>query len=415
MTEKTVFLILQSPMKRKSPSSLSPEIELLILSARKDWDHSIVERIKGLTAKSPDWNIIADWSRRMGLQPLMHRHLEESELRPLVPKEIRDIFRQSYLRSALKNAAFYEETRSILQEAEKSGLSILLLKGIYLAKWVYGDIALRPMSDIDILCRKEDLSAFSAILERCGFKQKIDEQARNLEGFEVIGHHMLPFFKGIFKIELHWRAFPNEYSSANIALSLEAETFEWESLYPRKLSPTCQILHLCWHLHHHLHYGSEMVLYWFADIHEYILSEGGNIEWDRIHDLAPGPDEWNSILDILGMMETFWNTPLPASIKTHNVISRSDFEKMIEEFCLDRLARKNYIHAISRHLRRTKLVGRGKNRWRLIWRLVFPNKAMMLMRAPKAKSPLFLLYVYRIGGFISKSVISLGTNLFKRS
>ena len=50
----------------------------------------------------------------------------------------------------------YAQIDRIFLAAQEAGIPIVPLKGAFLAKCVYRDIALRPMCDIDLMCRVED-------------------------------------------------------------------------------------------------------------------------------------------------------------------------------------------------------------------------------------------------------------------
>ena len=58
---------------------------------------------------------------------------------------------QVYLASAHRNLRLFGELRQILRAFNAAGLSVIPLKGACLAEMIYGNIALRPMVDVDLL------------------------------------------------------------------------------------------------------------------------------------------------------------------------------------------------------------------------------------------------------------------------
>jgi hypothetical protein len=63
----------------------------------------------------------------------------------------------------------YRQLKEILIEFNKNNIPVILLKGAHLAQFVYGNIALRLMSDIDLLVKKEDLGCACAIIIKYGY------------------------------------------------------------------------------------------------------------------------------------------------------------------------------------------------------------------------------------------------------
>jgi len=77
------------------------------------------------------------------------------------------------LKTVFRNVIFLQERDNLAVIFKKAGIPVMALKGIYLLENVYKDIGARPMSDIDIMIKKEDiLNAHDALL-KAGYKTSI--------------------------------------------------------------------------------------------------------------------------------------------------------------------------------------------------------------------------------------------------
>jgi Uncharacterised nucleotidyltransferase len=62
-----------------------------------------------------------------------------------------------YCATAIRNTLLYRELEALLRALRTLGAPVIALKGAALADTVYQDRALRPMSDVDLMVRKEQL------------------------------------------------------------------------------------------------------------------------------------------------------------------------------------------------------------------------------------------------------------------
>ena len=93
----------------------------------------------------------------------------------------------------------------------EEGIKIMLLKGSHLAQFVYENVGLRPMVDIDIMVKKEDLHKAEVLLFQMGYDyiqmyQIAQKQDSFIEQKKRSHHHLalLSNPKGIKNLEVHW-------------------------------------------------------------------------------------------------------------------------------------------------------------------------------------------------------------------
>ena len=70
---------------------------------------------------------------------------------------------------AAQNIVLLDALSRIIQALQEAGVSPLILKGAALAETVYPNISMRPMADIDILVREEEIETVSACVTVLGY------------------------------------------------------------------------------------------------------------------------------------------------------------------------------------------------------------------------------------------------------
>lgn len=139
-----------------------------------------------LTPTGPiDWALLHEQARDHGLLTLLHESLIASGV--AVPEFFREAAIAQWA-SAHLLAAGLESTLDAL-----NGVPVMPLKGPMLAEALYGDPALRPSNDLDLLVRKEDFSHAEALLLNQGFEAEEDTD----------DYHRV-FQRGNLTVELHY-------------------------------------------------------------------------------------------------------------------------------------------------------------------------------------------------------------------
>lgn len=153
--------------------------------------------LRGVPA--PVWEEVVRLAAYHGVAPLLFRRLQPLAGEIHLPDKILATLRSLYLDSMVRNLRLYGRLRDLLLALRSDGVEVLLLKGAYLAQAVYGDIALRPMADVDILIREESLPRAEQRLLRmgCAPSEENDKYARTDRHFA----YLLP--DGDW-VELHW-------------------------------------------------------------------------------------------------------------------------------------------------------------------------------------------------------------------
>lgn len=128
-----------------------------------------VEAAREILRRPLDWDRLTAFSVREGVAAGVYANLRRDPLAGLVPPDRLRRFRGYYVSNAARNLHHFATLGEILAAAERKGIRIGVLKGPQVAVEAYGDPALRPMGDLDLLVRPEDLAGAAAILAEGGF------------------------------------------------------------------------------------------------------------------------------------------------------------------------------------------------------------------------------------------------------
>jgi hypothetical protein len=386
-----------SQMIKDITSILSPEESLLILAARLNLDEDTEVNIEKIIGEKIDWAKVKSLSHRLGISPLLYRHLSRDKFSAQIPGDVHSFFKKRYLQESMKNLRIYGQLIQILKSMNEADIPAIPLKGTFLAKWIYEDIALRPMSDIDILCRKKDLPAVQEKLTDLGYNQKAIYRSKLHEKLAAksMGSCHLPVFSrpDSFGVEIHFRLFSKTSENA------EEISGVWEKSIPAKmdgnsifiLSPEDQLLYLAFHLFIHIKgTDRDVPLYWFCDINEWIVKNNDSIDWNLFCKKAESTGIGVQAGAILNLIKNNWNSPVPDTVlprltgQTEDISLKDIFRRRNE----------NYLRTLARQIR-LELNAVGWKSWTLLMaRYAFPSRKYLSARY-KPNNP-YMIYIYYI-------------------
>ena len=389
---------------------LNPEIELILLSSRLE--PSSFAKAEAIIKGGLDWSIATARADRFGVSSLLYRQLSQKKFSKLMPLETVETLRGGYTKTSMRNLLIYSQLDRLTSIFHQKKIPLILLKGAYMAKNLYGDIGLRPMQDLDIMCRREDRMAAEKILSDLGYRQlAFGFEATPKTPFDDTTFYPSPGKKKDVHIDLHVDPFSRLRLNPALAGSI------WESALPLSpdnpqlfsLSPEYQLLHLCHHLHKHIA-TENIMLYWLSDIDETIKKYQGQIKWDIFVSIASDIGIVEEVRDVLHLVEKHWESPLPREL-WKGYKKKGDMPNLIEmmerQLCKriwEATIAKNYLSIVKRSVE----VDGWKDRLFYLYRQAIPSRECMINRhSPKTELHLLFLYLlrpFRIGGRIMKSL-----------
>ena len=253
------------------------------------------------------------------LFPLVAGNLQDA--RPEIPHRQRLTGTLRY--AWTKNQRLFGQVLPLLRSLHGADVSTLLLKGAALTEFYRAQGGVRPMADVDILIRPENLSRAVALLRTEGFTADQPVTPKQLEDLQRFRHELtLRNATGEF-IDLHWHLLAD-------TRHLDAEDFFWRDAVPcrlagwegRTLHPADQLLHTCLH---GAQWNEISPVRWLADAA--ILIRAG-MDWPRLEEQARRLERVQPVRETILFLDQL-TVDLPTAVVAHwRKVKITPFEKL---------------------------------------------------------------------------------------
>ncbi|MDZ4132324.1 MAG: nucleotidyltransferase family protein, partial [Dethiobacteria bacterium] len=248
--------------------------KLLLGYLRREEESVKLSRLRAYA--TADWEALLEVAKSHGSGPILYDALKNYAAQLTLSAAELESLRGSYYAAAARNMRLYRQLLDTVALFNRSGLEVILLKGAHLAEAVYGNIALRSMSDVDLLVRQGDLKKVHQLLVSDGYSFAHDDVLSNTK-------HLAPYRndKGVY-LEIHFHIADPPYADrikidqmwnrarADRFQGVDVLTLSHEDLY----------LHLC--LHSALQHGFEMGLVSCLDIAAFIEHCSEDTDWELL-------------------------------------------------------------------------------------------------------------------------------------
>jgi hypothetical protein len=147
--------------------AVEPFFPLLALCARSRAHLAQAALLRQHAQTLQQWDGLPAQAEAHGLVPLLYTHLQAAGI--AIPPAIKQQLLGYYMQHAHATSVRTQVLTDILTCYQAAGIEALVLKGAALAQMVYPQPVLRPMRDIDILVRAEEVYRAYALLPQIGF------------------------------------------------------------------------------------------------------------------------------------------------------------------------------------------------------------------------------------------------------
>ncbi len=290
------------------------------IAAASEFVHHVL--VKGIKGMQPDleqtvlptvpseWDLVTEIATSYRVAPLLYQELKDQSI---VPTTVRMALQREYLGVARRNLFLFHELNKVLEHLNEAGIQTLVLKGAALAETIYGNIALRPMGDIDLLVSPEDAARALDSLADAGYVPGTEPQ----HGMALVYENEVALHKpGMesYLLEIHWALFDSPFYQ-----QMPLDWF-WQtrqvvetptgSFY--KLSPSAEVLYLCGHLA--LHHAHEPVMLWLNDLAMILEHQQEKIDWSVFLEQT---EAYHLVLAVRKTLETLlvdWEAAVPLNV-----------------------------------------------------------------------------------------------------
>lgn len=345
------------------------------------------ERLAAIAGEqSFDWKSFQRLADRHGLTSILYRNLAP---RPeLVPAAIFDSLRQSYESNVRKSLLLARELMRVLECAGRLGIELIPYKGISLAETWYGDVALRPVGDIDVFVRAKDAIRMKNGVRELGYllRHEIPKagEARYIDsGYEFTFDS--PAGKNV--LELQWQLQPRFYAADYDIEGLFARAAVTKVAGQGVRTLSAEDLLLVLSIHAAKHVWERLI--WLCDIAQILRHHALN--WEFIRREAHGLGVSRILHVTFLLTNRFIGTDIPSAIAA-DVRSDGEAQEFAEEISRSVIVGVNYEEQKIFYFRlMMRLRERPSDRLRFLTRLVFtpgPGE-WQSMPLPPALSPLY--------------------------
>lgn len=264
-----------------------------------------------IAAGDLNWTALTELAAASRAAPLLYDALCEQKD---APPKILDALRAAHDSTLRYNMYLFVELRRALRRLQEQGVPVIVLKGAALAQVVYGNPALRPMRDLDLLVPQESFVRVKDTLLALGYTlPRVETQSGAALAFES----EMMFSKAtplLCQVEVHWNLIDSPFYQKNLTTDWFWETslpFAIDNVSAQMLGPEAQILHLCAHLLLH-HGGSDLL--WHNDVVQVIRFYDSRIGWDELLTRGEALGLGLALRTILRAVVDEWGAPIPIHI-----------------------------------------------------------------------------------------------------
>jgi hypothetical protein len=230
-----------------------------------------------------EWERLAVLAGEEGMQSLVLKHMAASDLLPVMPEHVSKSLLAAYSGAWIRNRRLRGQLARIIQTLGACGIEVMPVKGVVLAERCYGELALRPITDLDLLMHPTDVPEIGRILVGLGYKALYGED--NPHDFYGLVYHTVAYYGGDNElIELHWElANLPAYLPRLRAYDLwrRAQPIQFAGQSVLALESGDELRYLCFH-YAAQHHTARLI--WLVDIAELVRTLPEEWDWKTFVD-----------------------------------------------------------------------------------------------------------------------------------
>ena len=148
-----------------------------------------------------EWNELLEFAEKQGVLCYLYYSLRQKKSEEVIPADWKRKIKVQLMHFSGGNIKHLLDLEELSLAFAKAQIPLIFLKGSHLAFHVYPFPSLRPMGDIDIIVREENIQKAIDILLESGYRSDYF----SIDNLKKYNRHLPPFTKsGKRSIELHW-------------------------------------------------------------------------------------------------------------------------------------------------------------------------------------------------------------------
>jgi len=350
-----------------------------------------LEYLNSLIPLIVDWDSLQKNIIERGIRPLFFKKLPLLSAASLIPADVSTKLQQSYYRTLSRSMLLYDAFEKISIIFNSNGIQVIALKGIYLSEKLYGDIALRQFSDIDLLVRKEDGEKCLEILKELGYRsheQSITDNGGSLS--EIIHYPAMVLNEVSVEIHIKLHRKTEQYSLILDELWKNALPINFNKFQCFTLGFNDLIIYLCIHLDKHFR-SNQVQFTSLSDITNILTNFSGTIDWNLLAEDCRRYKCEDVVFKYIVLTHDYFNALVPDSViyQYKHLITTKDLQ-LFHSYLTGFIGLKSNITSHVINLNQLKSFS---PKVQYVLEALFPPKLYMIQKY-QIKSPSFYMFFY---------------------
>jgi len=223
-----------------------------------------------------NWDMLSEMAYFHNMEPILYWIVSNNDLLKDIPEWLKQRWEQSYFGNFLRNEEYFDILKTLLGRCEKEGISIIVLKGPALIGRIYKDSGLRTMSDLDILCSRDDLRRIVKIGRHMGYTMTAD-------GDDPASTHHVAMYQAASGAILEFHFIPYEVIQDHARfMQMAWGRREWLNVGDFHFPVLCLKMELLFNIAHLFQHQFDVSLKHYLDIAGLLLLYQKQLDWDEM-------------------------------------------------------------------------------------------------------------------------------------
>lgn len=341
-----------------------------------------IDRINKLLPDIKKWEEVQSLLIQHGSAPLLFKKLSLLRNSHLIPVTIQQALQQAYYHTLSRNMILFNALKEITGILKQSNIKVIVLKGGYLAPFLYEDIATRQLSDLDILVPEKDGETVTKILQSIGFSFSTNDVSIVSEFIGNHNHemiHFVPLIRNGVSVEVHIRLH-RTHSSYDIKTERFIENalpFNYQGIEAYGLALPDLLIHLCVHIDKH--FGNEHIqMKCFNDLANLLVIYRNDLDWLALTENCRLHAAELVVFRYLLLTAEFYQVSIPEEIKERysSQLDNTLRGKFMQFFHCE-YDKKFFVDV---HMDNIKGIRKWGDKLHYLFDLIFPPKAFMMQK-----------------------------------
>jgi len=303
------------------------EHKFVLNCAKNYFNHNLESELQIALKHISNWDILLKFANEHCLIPIVLGELRKFDS-VHIPKEFLDEINKRFRESAIYNFILESELLKVIDEFNKNGLKTIPFKGVIISELLYGDLLIRPFSDLDLFIGKEDFLKANKLLLNLNYLPQFDINSISINNyFENIYFSNYIHKDSNIAIDLQWSIERTNYS---FSLTLDKLINQPESIVlngKNMKTFSYDDLLILLSIHGSKHNWSTLI--WIIDIAK-LLTSSYSYDWNRILDKCIELKCKRMLLVGILLSKSLFDINVPEIIMSH-INSDNKVHKLSEE------------------------------------------------------------------------------------